>query len=224
MSNKVINSEALDDRIDSRVENQLKDFDGGGSSEGVSDETERMLWTIGSPRFDDEVIPADLSEGGYHLQEAYPRWGLQLRVREGVHLVQTTVDAQEFGRLVIAIHRLSDDSEDAGTQPPRPMYRRERDLDSGLQQVAIEAFLPPGNYFLERRSGPPLRRVSGFDEWDEIQQTDIPVEILRGWNLAYRPREEDNYPAYDSGGWAENYYYFGDLTFQVGSPLDEDED
>lgn len=229
-----VNESALNKRLDTLVHDHIEgldlpDTDHSHEHEheptrnaGLGDETERMLWSIASPR-KIETIDMGGPAGGYHLQEEHPDWGLQFRVEKGFSLQSVALDAQESGDLTIKIHNLSDDTVDAGTQPPRPYARRDVRLTSGEQRIPIDVYFKPGNYFIRRASGPPLRRVSGFDGWDALQDLNCGLSIQRGWNFDYRPREGDElYTTYDQGDWDKNYYYFFNPEVAYGSPLDGD--
>lgn len=134
------------------------------------------------------------------------------------HLRGAVVDADERGTVTFRFYELEDGDFDTEVVGDGPYRTRKVEVYGGEQYVPLEVTLDEGYYFVEKdkhlESGGdevvPLRRST--ETPDGINDSDAPLNFVRGYHLDYRPSVDENaYGRFMDGEWSDNYHY----CFQV---------
>jgi uncharacterized membrane protein YgcG len=131
------------------------------------------------------------------------KWGPVYAVERRCHFRGAVVDAAERGTVTFRFYELGDGTMDTEVAA-EPFRTRQVEVYGGQQYVPIEVTLDPGHYFVEKdghldvsnddHSIVPLRRHADADA-SAINDSDAPVEWVRGFHPDYRPSVDEN--AYD---------------------------
>lgn len=197
----------LHERIDA-LESELENVELDPPKDGESERPSGTVESVDSRHV--ETLGGGGPDGSYHAND---NWGNLLDVSEPVHYRGFEIDVNESGRVRFEVYN-ADDLGDVMDADPDAV--REYHIESGGDWFPIDVTLDEGKWFVCRRTSSAhdhlpdigVRRAGPFEMWDELNDTDAPVEFTRGWSFEI-PHNSSRADNYEASGWAEyNYFQF----------------